>query len=110
MPNIKSRIAVIGTGGSISMPGRHRLDLYEYSDYSRVLEIDELLAMFPEINEVAEVVPIRFRTLPIPRSRQRTGLSSMKRSPKSSAMICRLRGSLLLMALTPSRRPLIFCT
>ena len=46
--------------------GRHRLDLYEYSDYSRVLEIDELLAMFPEINEVAEVVPIRFRTLPSP--------------------------------------------
>ena len=66
MPNIKSRIAVIGTGGSISMPGRHRLDLYEYSDYSRVLEIDELLAMFPEINEVAEAVPIRFRTLPSP--------------------------------------------
>jgi L-asparaginase len=66
MPQRKSRIAVIGTGGSISMPGRHRLDLYEYSDYARVLEVDELLAMFPEINEVAEAVPIRFRALPSP--------------------------------------------
>jgi L-asparaginase len=66
MANKKSRVAVIGTGGSISMPGRHRLDLYEYSDYARVLEVDELLAMFPEVNEVAEVVPVRFRTLPSP--------------------------------------------
>jgi L-asparaginase len=60
----RHRIAVIGTGGSISMPGRHRLDLYEYADYTRVLEVDELLAMFPEISEVADAVPIRFRALP----------------------------------------------
>jgi len=66
MPNKKSRIAVIGTGGSISMPARDRLDLYEYSDYSRVLEVDELLAMFPEVDEVAEVVPVRFRAIPSP--------------------------------------------
>jgi len=64
MSNKKSRVAVIGTGGSISMPGRHSLDLYEYSDYGRVLEVDELLAMFPEVNEVAEPVPVRFRALP----------------------------------------------
>jgi len=63
MSGKKPRVAVIGTGGSISMPGRHRLDLYEYSDYARVLEIDELLAMFPETKEVAETVPIRFRTI-----------------------------------------------
>jgi L-asparaginase len=62
----KSRVAVIGTGGSISTPGRHRLDLYEYSDYCRVLEVDELLAMFPEVNQVAETVPIRFRAIPSP--------------------------------------------
>jgi len=62
----KDRVAVIGTGGSISTPGRHRLDLYEYSDYGRILEVDELLAMFPETDQVAEVVPIRFRAVPSP--------------------------------------------
>ena len=48
------------------MPGRHSLDLYEYADYSRILEIDELLAMFPEAAQVADPVPIRFRTIPSP--------------------------------------------
>ena len=42
MQTRRSRVAVIGTGGSIAMPGRHSLDLYEYADYSRILEIDEL--------------------------------------------------------------------
>jgi len=60
----KPRIAMIGTGGSISTPGRHSLDLFEYSDYSPPLEVDELIGRFPEIAAQAEVVPIRFRTIP----------------------------------------------
>ena len=66
MQTRRSRVAVIGTGGSIAMPGRHSLDLYEYADYCRILEIDELLAMFPEAAQVADPVPIRFRTIPSP--------------------------------------------
>ena len=31
----KPRVAVIGTGGTISGVGRHSLDLYEYMDYGR---------------------------------------------------------------------------
>ena len=60
---VKPRVAVIGTGGTISIPGRHNLDLFEYSDAGTALEIDQLLARFPEGSEVAELVPIRFRAV-----------------------------------------------
>ena len=38
------RVAVIGTGGSISILGRDSLDLFEYGDFGPVIEVDELLA------------------------------------------------------------------
>lgn len=59
----KPRVAVIGTGGSISTVGRHSLDLFEYSDFGRVLEVDELLARVPEVSSAAEIAPVRFRAL-----------------------------------------------
>jgi L-asparaginase len=62
----KPKVAIIGTGGSISTPGRHSLDLLEYSVFGRTLEVDELLAMFPEIDQVADVVPVRFRAVVSP--------------------------------------------
>jgi len=61
-PNM-SRVAVIGTGGSISIVGRHSLDLFEYDDFGRVLEVDELLTRIPEVKVEAEVIPVRFRAL-----------------------------------------------
>jgi L-asparaginase len=59
----RPRVAVIGTGGTISLRGRHSLDLFEYSDLGTVLEVDELLARFPEIAGVVEAIPIRFRAV-----------------------------------------------
>lgn len=59
----KPRVAVIGTGGSISTPGRDRMDLFEYSDHGVTLQVDELLQLFPETNQFADVVPVRFRAL-----------------------------------------------
>jgi len=59
----KRKVTIIGTGGSISTPGRHSLD-YEYSDYGPPVEIDELLAMFPEVGHQADITPVRFRTIP----------------------------------------------
>ncbi|MFN0071459.1 MAG: asparaginase [Chloroflexota bacterium] len=63
MDPAKPRIAVIGTGGSISTPGRNSLDLFEYSDHGVTLEIDELLELIPEALQFADVQPVRFRTL-----------------------------------------------
>ncbi len=60
----RRRVAVIGTGGSISIVGRHNLDLFEYGDFGQVLEADELLARVPEVATVADVTPVRFRALP----------------------------------------------
>jgi L-asparaginase len=60
----RPRVDLIGTGGSISTVGRHNLDQHEYGHYGRTLEVDELLAMFPEVSTAAEVRPVRFRAIP----------------------------------------------
>ena len=60
---MKPRVALIGTGGTISSIGRDSLDLWEYMDAGRKAEPDELLVRFPEVAEAAEVVPVRFRAV-----------------------------------------------
>ena len=60
---MKPRIALIGTGGTISSIGRDSLDLWEYMDTGRKAEPEELLARFPEAAAAAEIVPVRFRTV-----------------------------------------------
>lgn len=62
----KPRIAIIGTGGTISVAARHSLDLFEYGDYGRVLQVDELVSRFPELAAEAELIPTRFRALRSP--------------------------------------------
>ena len=60
----QAKVAVIGTGGSISIVGRHSLDLFEYGDFGPVLEVDELIGRVPEAAQAADLLPIRFRALP----------------------------------------------
>lgn len=60
----RPRVAVIGTGGTISVEGRHSLDVYEYMDFGHRHEIDSILATFPEIAAAADVTPVPFRLLP----------------------------------------------
>ena len=60
MSDILPKVAVIGTGGTISGVGRDRLDLYEYGTSGRFMHIEELLATVPELAQVAEVVPVRY--------------------------------------------------
>lgn len=54
------RIAVIGTGGSISTPARHDLDLFEYGEFSKPMEVDALLAEFSGVLAGHEALPIPF--------------------------------------------------
>ena len=63
MTTTPPRIALIGTGGTISSIGRGPLDLWEYMDSSRKAEPEELLARFPEVAEAAEIVPVRYRAV-----------------------------------------------
>jgi L-asparaginase len=59
----KRRVALIGTGGTISSIGRDSLDVWEYMDTSRKAEPEELLQRFPEVGDAAEIVPLRFRAV-----------------------------------------------
>jgi L-asparaginase len=60
------RVAVIGTGGTISSIGRDNLDIATYSDNKKKYEVDELLAAFPETAKVADVLPVRYKAIGSP--------------------------------------------
>jgi L-asparaginase len=60
----RPHIALIGTGGTISSMGRGPFDIADYATLNRVMQADELLAFWPQVSEVAEVTPIRFRAVP----------------------------------------------
>ena len=55
------RIAVIGTGGTISSLGASSLDVLDYPDFGQKLSCEALLDRFPETRLVADPVPLTFR-------------------------------------------------
>jgi len=61
MPDALPRIAVIGTGGTISSLGASSLDVLDYPDFGQKLSCEALLDRFPETRLVAEPVPVTFR-------------------------------------------------
>jgi L-asparaginase len=60
MPNLP-RIAVIGTGGTISSLGNGSLDVLDYPDFGQKLTSEALLEKFAETKLVAEAVPVTYR-------------------------------------------------
>src|SRR5436190_1398984 len=58
---ILPRIAVIGTGGTISSLGAGSLDVLDYPEFGQKLTSEALLDRFPETRQVADPVPITFR-------------------------------------------------
>ncbi len=60
---MQPRIAVIGMGGSISTPGRHKLDLYEYGQFAKPLQVEDVLGMFADVLGEFDVVPVSFRAV-----------------------------------------------
>ncbi len=60
----RPRVAVIGTGGTISFDGRHSLDNYEYMEFGERHDIGAVIARFPELDAMAEIQPVAFRALP----------------------------------------------
>src|SRR5271163_1794934 len=61
MPTALPRIAVIGTGGTISSLGASSLDVLDYPDFGQKLSCEALLERFPETRLVADPVPVTFR-------------------------------------------------
>ena len=60
----KPKVAVIGTGGTITSIGKGPLDLVDYTSAAKMLQADEMVAKFPEVETVADVIPIRFKAVP----------------------------------------------
>jgi L-asparaginase len=61
---MKPKVAFIGTGGTIASLGKSALDIIDYGANDVLLHAEEIIARVPEVNEVADVIPISFRNLP----------------------------------------------
>jgi L-asparaginase len=55
------RIAIIGTGGTISSLGASSLDVLDYPDFGQKLSCEALLERFPEVRLVSDPLPVTFR-------------------------------------------------
>ena len=60
---MKPKVAFIGTGGTIASLGRGPLDLQDYGATGNRMHADEIVAMFPELQSVADVIPVRYRNI-----------------------------------------------
>ena len=63
-PSSKPKVAVIGTGGTISSIGKDAFDIVRYGDTKQMLQADALVAKFPELQELAEIIPVPFCAVP----------------------------------------------
>ncbi|MGH1358417.1 MAG: asparaginase [Burkholderiaceae bacterium] len=62
----KPRVALIGTGGTITSLGRDSLDLQDYSLTGQRMHPAQVLEMFPQACVHATVVPVDFKAIPSP--------------------------------------------
>ncbi len=62
----RPKVAFVGTGGTIASVGQGPLDLQNYGATGKVMHADEIVERFPEVAQVAEVLPIRYRNIPSP--------------------------------------------
>ncbi len=59
----KPKVAIIGTGGTISSVGRGPLDMVDYSATGQVLDVTGVIARVPELALVADVIPVPFKAI-----------------------------------------------
>ncbi|HEY8371059.1 MAG TPA: asparaginase [Thermodesulfobacteriota bacterium] len=59
----KPRIAVIGTGGTISSISHHSLEVLDYPETGRKMEPAEAIERVPEAARFADLVPVPFRAV-----------------------------------------------
>jgi L-asparaginase len=77
----KPRVAVIGTGGTISPLARDRLDVWESMDFGQKIGPQDVVERFPEMTAAAEIVPVTVRMLSILRVSPQLA-SARSRSPR----------------------------
>ncbi len=62
----RPKVAFIGTGGTISSLGVHPLELQDYVVHNNRMHASQIVARFPVVEEIAEVIPVDFRNVPSP--------------------------------------------
>lgn len=60
----KLKVAFIGTGGTIASIGQTPLDIVDYGATEVMLDAQGILAKFPEVAAVADVIPVPCRAVP----------------------------------------------
>jgi L-asparaginase len=61
-----SKVAFIGTGGTIASIGKGPLDILDYGANNTMVHAEEILAAVPSVREVAEILVVKFRNIPSP--------------------------------------------
>jgi L-asparaginase len=62
-PKVKSKVALIGTGGTISSVGKGPFDIIDYSANGKLLDAAAMIDRFPEVRELADLVPVPFQAV-----------------------------------------------
>jgi len=62
--NERRKVAVIGTGGTISSVGRGPFDLQDYLTLGKMFDAGGMIETFPQAAEFADLVPIPFPPIP----------------------------------------------
>ncbi|MEM9028816.1 MAG: asparaginase [Pseudomonadota bacterium] len=61
---LRPKVAVIGTGGTISSIGRGPFDLQNYVTLGKMLDAKDMIAQFGDVQELAELIPVAFPPIP----------------------------------------------
>ena len=62
----RPKVAFIGTGGTMASLGVHPLELQDYGVHENRMHASEIVARFPVVEEIAEIVAVDFRNVPSP--------------------------------------------
>ena len=60
----RQRVAIIGTGGTISSVGRGPFDLQNYLTLGKMLDAADMIKTFPQATEFADLIPVPFPPVP----------------------------------------------
>lgn len=60
----KRKVAIIGTGGTISSLGRDTFDVQDYITLGKMNDAAGMIAYFPEVSELADLIPVAFPPVP----------------------------------------------
>ena len=60
----RNKVAIIGTGGTISSVGRGPFDLQNYLTLGKMLDAEGMIKTFPQAAEIADLIPVAFPPIP----------------------------------------------